>query len=294
MIKMKVYYECGSCFLRQVHEAMDLATEDNEFKIDLMKSIFEYISKKYEKGASSNRIGTDIHRLIKEKTGCNDPYYKEKILGNQIAKNLIPKTKEIINNDETLETYVKIAIIGNLIDSGALGLGVDLEELMVSHLNKELSINQIDELERLLIKNNKLLYLADNVGEIVFDKLLIEKLINDYDLEITFAVKDKPILNDACIEDAIAIGLDKITNIVSIGTDSVGIVYEDLSKEFLNIFNNHNFIISKGLGNYEGLTELSINKDVFCLLCAKCTAIAKDIGVENKAMVLLKLFSKVD
>ncbi|MDR3290541.1 MAG: ARMT1-like domain-containing protein [Methanobrevibacter sp.] len=288
---MKVYYECGSCFLRQVHEAMDLATDDDELKIDLMKSIFDYISKTYKRGASSNRIGTDIHRIIKEKTGCDDPYYDEKILGNTIANNLIAKTKEIIEKNETLENYIKIAIIGNLLDSGALGLGVDLEELMINQFNKELSVNHIDKLKEALIRNNKLLYLADNVGEIVFDKFLIEKLINEYDLNITFAVKDKPILNDACIEDAIAIDLDKITNLVSIGTDSVGIVYEDLSKDFIDVFNSHDLIISKGLGNYEGLTELSLDdKDVFCLLSAKCSVIAKDIGVENMDMVLLKLF----
>ncbi|MDR2623978.1 MAG: ARMT1-like domain-containing protein [Methanobrevibacter sp.] len=290
---MRVYYECGSCFLRQVHEAMDLATEDDEFKIDLMESIFDYISKAYKKGASSNRIGTDIHRIIKEKTGCNDPYYNEKIAGNKIANNLIPKAKKIIEENETLENYIKIAIIGNLLDSGALGLGIDLEKLMITQFNKKLSINQIDDLKKVLLRNNKLLYLADNVGEIVFDKFLIEKLIDDYDLNITLAVKDEPILNDACVEDAMAIGLDKITDLVTIGTNSVGIVYEDLSKTFLDIFNGHDLIISKGLGNYEGLTELSIHdKDVFCLLCAKCTAIAKDIGVKNRDMVLLKLFSK--
>ncbi|MDR2829594.1 MAG: ARMT1-like domain-containing protein [Methanobrevibacter sp.] len=290
---MKVYYECGSCFLRQAHEAMDLATEDNELKIDLMKSIFDYISETYAKGVSTNRIGTDIHRIIKEKTSCNDPYHKEKIVGNKIANNLIAKVKEIIEGNGTLENYAKIAIIGNLIDSGALGLEVNFEELMLTKFSKELSVNHFEELEKALRKNSKLLYLADNAGEIVFDKLLVEKLADDYDLDITFAVKDKPILNDACIEDAIAIGLDRITNLITIGTDSVGIVYEDLSKDFIDIFHSHDLIISKGLGNYEGLTELSINdKDVFCLLCAKCTAIAKDIGVENKSMVLLKLFQK--
>jgi uncharacterized protein with ATP-grasp and redox domains len=290
---MKVYYDCGSCFLRQIHEAIDLSTDDNEFKLELIESAFDYLHKTYKKGASSNKIGTDLHRMIKEKTNCYDPYYNEKIVGNEIAIKLLPKAKKLIEEDGSLTNYVKITIIGNILDSGALGLGVNLEELMLSQFNNPLAINHIDELEKVLNQNKKLLYLADNVGEIVFDKLLIEKLINDYNMDITFAVKDKPILNDACIEDAVAIGLDKITNLVSTGTDSIGIIYDQSSNDFQNIFKNHDLIISKGLGNYEGLTELNINdKDVFVFLSAKCTAIAKDIGVKYKDMVLLKLFSK--
>jgi uncharacterized protein with ATP-grasp and redox domains len=289
---MKVYYDCGSCFLRQVHEAIDLSTNDNEFKIELMESAFDYLYKAYKKGASSNKIGTDLHRMIKEKTNCSDPYYQEKITGNQIATKLLPKAKKLIEEDGSLTNHVKIAIIGNLLDS-ALSSGVNLEDSMLSQFNKQLAINHVNELEKALNQNKTVLYLADNVGEIVFDKLLIEKLISDYNLKITFAVKDKPILNDACMEDAIAIGLDKITKLISIGTDSIGIIYEQSSKNFQNIFKNHNLIISKGLGNYEGLTELNItDKDVFSLLSAKCNAIAKDIGVKHKDMVLLKLFSK--
>ncbi|MDR0900496.1 MAG: ARMT1-like domain-containing protein [Methanobrevibacter sp.] len=289
---MKVYYECGACFLRQAREAMDLATNDNDLKIELMKSIYEYLAKNYKKGASSNKLGTNMHRMIKEKTSCLDPYIKEKEIGNKIAIDLLPKAKEILKKDNSLENFVKIAIIGNILDFGALGLDIDLEEMIFNSLNKDLAINEIAIFEKTIQNADSILYLADNTGEIVFDKLLIEKLVNDYNIDITVALKDKPILNDACLEDALAIGLDKIAKLTTTGTDSVGIIYEDLSPDFKEIFKSHDLIISKGLGNYEGLTELDKeieNKDIFCLLCAKCSAIAKDIGIEEGDMVLTKL-----
>jgi uncharacterized protein with ATP-grasp and redox domains len=289
---MKVYYECGSCFLRQAREAMDLATDDDNLKIDLMKSVFDYLSQNYKTGASSNKLGTTIHRMIKDKTNCFDPYIKEKEIGNNIAIELLPEFQKILEDDDSLENFVKIAIIGNILDFGALGLNVNLENLISMNLDKNLAINDINEFKKNLNTSNSLLYLADNTGEIVFDKLLVEKLIKDYDINITFAVKNKPILNDACYEDGISVGLNKITNLVTTGTDSIGIIYEDLSPEFREIFNNHDLIVSKGLGNYEGLTELSTeiqDKNVFCFLCAKCTAIAKDISVNNQDMVCIKL-----
>jgi uncharacterized protein with ATP-grasp and redox domains len=254
---MKIYPECGVCKLRQAGEAINLATDDSKLKIEIMNEVFEFLAENFKKGASTNKIGTKIHRIIKKKTNCYDPYFKEKEIGNKIAINLIPRTEKILKKDNTLENYVKIAIIGNIIDFGGLRLDTNFEKMIDESFNKDLAVNHVTKLEKALEKEDSLLYLADNTGEIVFDKLLIEKLKN-YDLDITLAVKEKPILNDACMEDAIAIGLEKITNLVSTGTDSVGIVYDYLSSEFKEIFNSHNFIISKGMGNYEGLTELNL------------------------------------
>ncbi|RBQ23338.1 hypothetical protein ALNOE001_08970 [Candidatus Methanobinarius endosymbioticus] len=286
---MKVYYECGACFLRQAREAMNLVTDDNDLKIDLMKDILNFLAKNYKKGASSNKIGSAMHRIIKDKTNCEDPYTNEKIMGNKIAMEFLPKIKSLLKEDDSLENYIKIAIVGNILDFGALGLNFDPQEFIMSNLDKDLSVNNIDLLKEAINNNAKVLYLADNTGEIVFDKLLIEKL-NEMGLEVTVALKEKPILNDACLEDAVAIDLDKIANLTTLGTDSVGIIHEEASDDFKKLFDSSDFIIAKGLGNYEGLTEIDLEgKDAFSLLCAKCSAIAKDIGVEEKDNVLLKL-----
>ena len=286
---MKVYYECGACFIRQAREAMDLATDDDNLKIELMGDIFKFLALNYVENASSNKLGSAIHRMIKEKTKCHDPYSKEKILGNEIALNFLPKVQELLEKDNTFENYIKIAIVGNILDFGALGLDFDLQELIFTNLNKDLAINHIDQLKAAISNHKEVLFLADNIGEIVFDKLLIEKL-NDLGLNVTVVLKEKPILNDACIEDAQAIGLDEIATLTTLGTDSVGIIYDEASDEFKKLFDNSTFIIAKGLGNYEGLTEINLEgKDVFSLLCVKCSAVSKDIGVEKLENVLLKL-----
>lgn len=286
---MEVYYECGACFLRQAREAMDLAIDDNDLKIDLMKNIFKLLAENYSKGASSNKIGSAMHRMIKEKTRCDDPYINEKVIGNEIALEFLPMIKDLLKKDDSLENHIKIAIVGNILDFGALGLDFDPQKFILSNLNKDLSINNIDKLKDAISNHDNVLYLADNTGEIVFDKLLIEKL-NKLGLDVTVVLKEKPILNDACIEDAWDAGLDEIATLTTLGTDSVGIIYEESSDDFKKLFDSSNFIIAKGLGNYEGLTEIDLNgKDIFSLLCAKCSAIAKDIGVDEKNNVLLKL-----
>ncbi len=201
----------------------------------------------------------------------------------------LPKIKQIIEEKNDLETYVKAAIVGNIIDFGALGVNFDTEKGIIENIKKDIALNHVTELEKELKCAKNVLYLADNNGEIVFDKLLIEKL-KEYDVEVTVALKEKPILNDACIEDAIQIGLDEVANLVSTGTDSIGIIYGDISDEFKEIFNRSDLVISKGLGNYEGVTEMELgNKPVFCLLNVKCNPIAKDIGVNLGDNVVLKL-----
>ena len=164
----------------------------------------------------------------------------------------------------------------------------DIESVIKDSLKKELVIKDIDEFESSLKSHDKVLYLVDNTGEIVFDKLLLAK-IKEYDLDITIAVKSEPILNDACMKEALDAGLDEFGEIVEIGCGTVGYVDSEISQEFRQIFDDHEFIISKGMGNYEGLTEIDLSsKDIFFLLCAKCNTISRDIGVNLHDMLLFK------
>ncbi len=285
---MKVYYECASCFLRQAREALDLATSDESLKMDVTTDITKVLCSKFHDKAVNNVIGTEIHRLIKNRTNNNDPYQNEREICNDIAMKYLPVIKEAVKTEDDLESYIKASIIGNLLDFGALGVDVDTEALINKTMHNGLAVNHVDKLESALKNAKNVLYLADNVGEIIFDKILIKKL-KDYDVNITVALKEKPILNDACVEDALKIGLDEFADLKSIGTDSIGIIYPETSEEFKEIFNNADMIIAKGLGNYEGLTELESDKPIFCLLNAKCNPVAKDIGVNMGDNVILML-----
>lgn len=285
---MKISYECGPCFLRQAKEAMDLSTDDENLKMEIMEDIFNYLSEVFKTGTNSNGTGSKMHRMIIERTGCEDPYFKEKIEGNEIALKYLPDVKRILNEDDSLENYVKIAIIGNILDFGAFTLDDDIESVIKQSLEKELTIKHIEEFEQSLKTHNEVLYLVDNTGEIVFDKLLLNK-IKEYGLNITIAVKSVPILNDATKKEAIDAGLDEFGEIVEIGCGTVGYVDSEISDEFREIFNSHEFIISKGMGNYEGLSEIDLSsKEVYFLLCAKCYTISRHIGVNLHDMLLFK------
>ena len=285
---MKISYECGPCFLRQAREAMDLSTDDEDLKMELMNDIFNFLAVNFKKGTNSNKTGSHMHNLIKQKTKCFDPYIEQKKLSNELALKYLPIAQEILNKNDSLENRVKIAIVGNILDFGAFQLSDDIEDLIKNALNKDLAIKDIESFENSLKKHDKVLYLVDNTGEIVFDKLLLSE-IKKYGIDITIAVKSYPILNDACKVDAIDAGLDEFGEIVEIGAGTVGYVDSEISDEFREIFSRHEFIISKGMGNYEGLTEIDLSdKDIYFLLCAKCITISKDIGVNLQDMLLFK------
>lgn len=286
---IKVYYTCGACYMRQVRDTVDLATDDVDLKFKIIQDALTFLAENFDENLQSNSTGTRIQQYIKKETGCTDPYKLEKIESNRIALDVLPKVREILKEDASLETFVKIAIVGNIIDFGAYGLDADWEAMINEGLKKDLIINDIESFEKALNKYDDVLYLVDNTGEIVFDKLLIEK-IKSYGVKVTVAVKEKPILNDACMKEALESGLDEVADIISTGADSVGIVESMVSDEFLEYFRNSPFIISKGMGNYEGITEMDLeSQDVFVLLATKCPAISNHVGVDIGSHILHKL-----
>jgi len=286
---MKVHYECAACFLRQTREALDLATDNETLKMEVTEKVVKIVSENFHKGAVSNVIGTEVHRTIKEETRNQDPYIMEREISNDIALDFLPQVEKILGEGSNLNNYIRVAIAGNVIDFGALGLDMDMESLIIQTMKKDPTIDSTEELEEELRRSKTILYLADNIGEIVFDKILIEK-IKEYDVDVTVALKEKPILNDACIDDALKIGLDEVAKLTSTGTDSIGIIEEDVSAEFMELFHESDMVIAKGLGNYEGLGEMDLkDKPVFCLFNAKCKPISMEIGVELGDNIVLKL-----
>lgn len=248
-----------------------------------------HMADNFNEDSQPNKIATEVNQYIKQKTNCADAYLMQKEMSNEIALSLMPKVRDILKNDDSLETHVKLAIVGNILDFGAYGVNTDFKSLIRTNLNKSLSINDIEEFEKAMDFHSDALYLVDNAGEIVFDKLLIEK-IKEYEVDVTVAVKDSPIVNDACMKEAIDAGLGELAEIVSVGSDSGGIVEEMFSDDFRSVFDKSNFIISKGMANYEGLTEINLEeKDVFSLLCSKCNPISKSLSVDIGSFVLKKL-----
>lgn len=275
--------------MRQVKEVIDLSCSDEPLKFELMQNCMIHMADNFNKDSQPNKIATEVNQYVKQKTKCEDAYFKQKEISNEIALSMLPDVNEILKMDNSLETYVKLAIVGNILDFGAYNINTDFEGLIRENMNKSLSINDIEEFEGCLKSNNKALYLVDNSGEIVFDRLLIEKIM-EYGVEVIVGVKSSPIVNDACEKEAHDAGLDELAEIVTLGCDSGGIVEEMFSDEFRKVFDESSLIISKGMANYEGLTEMDLTgKDVFSLLCTKCNPISKNLGTEIGSLVLKKL-----
>ncbi|RAP45157.1 MAG: hypothetical protein BZ135_06385 [Methanosphaera sp. rholeuAM6] len=285
---MKVNYECASCMLRQSREAIEHATDDPDKRMDVTLKVLDHMHKNFKRNKQSNKTGTDLHHMIMEATNNYDPYKELRERGNEVATRLIPMVEKLLEEDNSLENYCKIAVAGNVIDFGALEQDTDMESLIKKQITIEPVINDVEKLDEALQKAENILYLSDNGGEIVFDKLLIEKIKEDYDVHITLALKENPILNDALIPDAEKLNLDRYCEIISTGASSVGVVEEYISDELKSLLNSVDLIISKGMGNYEGLTEMSIKSPVYFLLTTKCNVISREIGVPIRSPIILE------
>jgi uncharacterized protein with ATP-grasp and redox domains len=278
---MRVYLDCYPCFFDQILKTTKIITTD-EKKIREILAEFGTFLPRISAEATPPEIGREVYRIIFEKTGVRDPYKQIKKICTQQALALYPKLKQrIVSSEDRLLTAIRVAIAGNIIDFGAKA-EFDLDKDLEGLLSQELAIDHYLEFRKVLTDVQKVLYLADNAGETVFDRLLIEELGRP----VTYVVRENPIINDAVYQDAVDAGVDKVAEIVSSGTDAPGTILDLCSEEFVKIFQAADLIISKGQGNYEGLSEEA--RPVFFLLKAKCSVIAHDVGVRQGSIVLKK------
>ncbi|RZN70296.1 MAG: DUF89 family protein [Candidatus Methanolliviera hydrocarbonicum] len=281
---MKLYLDCIPCFQRQALEAARMVTDDEEKQEEILRrAIKELLDLNWDRRPTE--IAHKIHGMVKEMSGDKDPYREVKKKYNDLALALYPALKEQIKRSNTpLLTAVRLSIAGNVIDFGASS-NFDIHRTIDEVLVKEFAISDYKKFVERLERARKIIYLADNAGEIVFDKLLLETILSRYEIgKIIFVVKATPIINDAMYEDAIYVGIDKIPNIefmeIGAGSDS-GITRE--SKTFLDMLKESDIAISKGQGNYESLSNVD---GIFFLLMAKCPVIARDLGVEMGDIIL--------
>lgn len=279
---MKVHLDCIPCFLLQSLEAGRMVTDDEVIHEKVLKEVMkELLNISFEK--TPPEISTLVHRKIKEITNCRDPYKKVKKKENTFAMNLENKLERFLeSSDNKLLTAIKLSIAGNIIDFGT-PTRIDITKILRELEKKNFAINDFSIFKEKIEKAKNILYLGDNTGEIVFDKILVKELVS-LGKNVIFVVREKPIINDATIEDAKFVGMDKIVKVITGVKESPGTVLELCSNEFLKEFRNADLIIAKGQGNYEALSNEEV--DIFFLLIAKCKLVAKDLGVNVEDMVL--------
>ena len=279
---MNTYFDCMPCFIRQTLDAARFATSDKNIHESVLREVFAALST-MDLEKSPPQMGQIIHRIIRKSTGNIDPYKAVKKQSNDHVLALIPKLKGTIRSSpNAFETAVRFAMAGNIID---FGLNTKIDQHMINKSVEQALSNRlfgdIAPLRKAVFKAREILYLADNAGEIVFDRLFIELLPLD---KITLAVRGNPVLNDATIDDAKDTGVTDIVRVIDNGSDAPGTILEGCSITFRQAFQNADLIISKGQGNYETLSNSS--KAIFFLLKAKCPVIAEHIGCEVGDVVI--------
>ena len=292
---MKTYLDCIPCFFKQAIRTMQLIGVDEALKKKIIDRLSKLISAK-PSTLTPPEIARDMHRIIKDMTGNKDPYREVKKRSNKTALEFYPILKrKIENSNDKLLTAVEFAIAGNVIDYGAKG-HIDVEKEIEQMFSKDFSASpahkeitsEYKKFKESIAEVKKILYLADNAGEIVFDRALIEEL----KIPTVFAVRGEPIINDVVFEDALACGIDRCAEIISNGSDAPGTILKFCSPEFMDIWGNADLIISKGQGNFETLTDEK--KLIYFLFKVKCPVVAKHTKSLPGSMLLKKTLNYRD
>lgn len=289
---MKTYLDCIPCFFKQALEAARLAGASESTQKRVINELAKILPD-FPLTSSPPEMGRIIYKLINKITRTDDPYLTLKDKSNRLALKMEDKLRKKINNShDRLLTAIELAILGNIIDYGAKNT-LDVDAELAKILNEEGKVIRtsgngnfhFEQFREALNTANNILYLADNAGEVVFDKILIEE-IKRYagNKKIIYAVKEKPVINDALIDDAYICGMPDIAGVISCGADAPGTILSLCSKKFLDIYERAEMIISKGQGNFEALS--TEKRPIFFLFIAKCPVIARDVGCHVGDVIL--------
>jgi len=274
---MKTHLECIPCFIKQSLEAARMATDDVIVHEKILKEVMQHLqSVSFED--SPPQLSREVHAIIRSKSKTDDPYKQVKDESNTMAKNLYPHLKSLVErSDDPLLMAIKLSIIGNVIDFGTT-TRFDVKDMIDKAMTDEFNDEAYDAFKKRLASSTTILYLADNTGEIFFDKLLIEE-IKKMHKDITFVVKTNPIINDALRDDAVFAHIDKYATLLEgdfgQSKSTPGILLQYASTEFLQKFTDADMVISKGQGNYESLNDSK--REIFFLLMVKCPLVADDM-----------------
>lgn len=277
---MKSEVECLNCIYNQIRRISKVATKEVQTMELIMKESAKYLSLA-NLNLTPPELAESSYRLVNRITRNEDPYKNIKQEHINIALRLYPKLKEMVekSSDKLLES-VKISIMGNAIDLGSTQDEVKID--LDSFVNDDFELSDYEEFKLYIEKSNKILFIGDNAGETVFDRILIETL-ESCGKRVQYAVKSKPIINDATKIDAFNSG---IKNVIETGSSMAGTILYTVNSEFLLEFQNAEIVLAKGQANYETLSDEEL--PIFFLLKIKCEPISRSTGYPLGTNILLK------
>jgi damage-control phosphatase, subfamily I len=291
---MRIAAECVPCLLNRVLFETELV--DPTLKDKAMAVAVKVLSDRFRPGVNSASVATQVHRSVYDEIGSADPYSELKERANRIASSLYPRAEAFVDRSaDRLEAACLMSIIGNVLDFG-LGIGYDepedLDRKFDALVEQGLGVNDLDRMRPLLVKGSSVVFLMDNCGEIVLDRLLVNEL-RSMGVRVVGVVKGEAILTDATEEDLRTTGMDQVFDVcMNTGSFAVGIDIRLIGAPLLEEMEKADLIISKGMANFESLSDEKFPRVAY-LMRTKCRPVAEAIGAEKDQNVV-KLFLCVD
>jgi uncharacterized protein with ATP-grasp and redox domains len=284
---MQMEADCVPCLLGRVLFETNLCAPEKKSKV--MRECIKVLSEKYSPGVNSAVTATAVHRRAYDLLECRDPYADLKKRSNEVAEDIFVKAKDFVESaKDPLEAASLVAIAGNVLDFG-IGSALDDPEELASEFDslvgQGLSINDVPTMREILEKAENVVYLLDNCGEVVLDKLLVAEL-KWFGVRVVGVVKGEPILTDATEEDARSTGIDKLFDeVLTTESFAVGIDLKRIGQRLKKKLKDADLIVSKGMANFESLSDTDL-RPIAHLLRAKCLPVAKAIGAKKEDNVV--------
>ncbi|WP_303925346.1 DUF89 domain-containing protein [Draconibacterium sediminis] len=275
-------YECLICQVKALQKRMDKYEIAEEKRNKIVSQAISSIAGIDLDKSFSPEITSNILRELAKESEVKDPFSTEKEESNQVLLSRYSEFKTKVETSiDKFDTALRYAIAGNIIDFGPTHR-FDVDETIERVFQTSFAVDDSEALEAAIKKAKTILYLGDNCGEIVMDKLFLETIGHP---NVIFAVRDQPILNDATLKEAREVGLHEVASLITNGDNTPSTLLHRVSKEFLEIYRSADLIISKGMGNFEGLMEEN-DPRLFYLLMIKCPVIGQKVGAEKGDFVV--------
>lgn len=285
---MQIKLGCLPCYVNQAMEAAKYAEMDEEDRWDTVQRVCELLSE-VDRSQPSARVGQKVHKIVRDNADTDDPYEEQKRKSNRGARRYLDEFRGLVEeSNEPLLRAARLATAGNAVDFGP-SREFDIETALRRGYKEEFQINDWPDFSSDLEESRDLLYFTDNSGEIIYDELFIDILLERTGLrKLDLVVKDGPFLNDVTEED--------LKNLEVTHRDRVGIRTVDngnggdspslWSKSVEGWFDEYDLVISKGQANYEGLSKYD-RENLYFFLTVKCDLVASDVGAKEGSKVLI-------
>jgi len=299
---MKTDTTCASCFIDDLEGALATTVSDPALRLEILRQAMAWLGEAFDCQRIPSYFITRVHRLLKERAGLEMPFRELREQCNHaglaIRRRVARQLKGMDHPYDRLHMLVLWAIAGNHLDFRTVGTGYDLAvdpiaAQLAQIVDEGLAIDHTVRMLGIMLGRPRVLYLADNVGEIALDTLLVKELLR-HDCQVTVAVKGGPITSDAVLEDAVAVGMDKLAPLILTGPDTLGLPLDEMSDAVRDELQRADLVLSKGQANYYACSELvgTMQPEFMCLLRTKCLVAARSLGLERARANVAVLLEK--